>query len=394
MLEKKELLQKNLSLLLSYLEVIPSDQNHTNKIYSIANKNIEYEHKKCGKVKVSKRNQENGYSQIKLKVGVKCPSSKYKIETYNIRIENNVWLDKVKDTCSLSLNTTKVEALQNCNILCFGDENDHFYISLNDHKWLMNSKYVTQKKVTSCYGSFCVNEYDIYKLLADKKIIGLAKRPETNDVVSYTGLAYDNTQIIQSYTYDDYEKELKSLEGLYLQADPRFAAVIYYCYLGQRFTSKYSTIPELAAKIATLTGENQKSIAGQLYRSKRETTKDNRAHYTTFDIKKDKLAYIQNDIDLCDALQDGKLAICISLEKDFDVFENAKMKKTEDMKEYQKKYGEEHKETMKEYQKKYQEKNADMLKMHKRVATYLKRNNGKFNPKWNAEEKEYAKSII
>ena len=54
MLEKKELLQKNLSLLLSYLEVIPSDQNHTNKIYSIANKNIEYETKKCGKVKVSR----------------------------------------------------------------------------------------------------------------------------------------------------------------------------------------------------------------------------------------------------------------------------------------------------------------------------------------------------
>ena len=378
MLEKKELLQKNLSLLLSYLEVIPSDQNHTNKIYSIANKNIEYEHKKCGKVKVSKRNQENGYSQIKLKVGVKCQSSKYKIETYNIRIENNVWLDKVRDTCSLSLNTTKVEALQNCNILCFGDENDHFYISLNDHKWLMDSKYTTQKKVTSCYGSFCVNEYDIYKLLADKKIIGLAKRPETNDVVSYTGLAYDNTQIIQSYTYDNYEKELKSLEGLYLQADPRFAAVIYYCYLGQRFTSKYSTIPELAAKIATLTGENQKSIAGQLYRSKRETAKDNRAHYTTFDIKEDKLEYIQNDIDLCDALQDGKLAICISLEKDFDVFENAKVKKTENMKEYQ---------------KEYQEKNADMLKMHKRVSTYLKRNNGEFNPKWNEDEKEYAKSI-
>ena len=34
-----------------------------------------------------------------------------------------------------------------------------------------------------------------------------------------------------------------------------------------------------------------------------------------------------------------------------------------------------------------------MLKMHKRVATYLKRNNGKFNPKWNEEEIEYAKSI-
>ena len=382
MLEKKELLQKNLSLLLSYLEVIPSDQNHTNKIYSIANKDIEYKTKNCEKVVVSKRNPENGYSQIKIKAGVKCPSSKFKIETYDIRIENNVWLDKVKDKNSLSIITSKVEALQNCNILCFGDENDHFYISINNHQWLMNPKYVTQKKVTSCYGSFCVNEYDVYKLLADKKIIGLAKRPETNDVVSYTGLAYDNTQIIQSYTYDDYEKELKSLEGLYLQADPRFAAVIYYCYLGQRFTSKYSTIPELAAKIAALTGGNQKSIAGQLYRSKRETTKDNRAQYTTFDIKEDKLEYIQNDIDLCEAIQDSKLAICISLEKDFDVFENAKVKKTENMKDYQK-----------EYQKEYQKNNADILKMHKRVSTYLKRNNGKFNPKWNEEEKEYAKSI-
>ena len=379
MLDKKELLQKNLPLLLSYLEVIPSNKDLTNKIYTISNKDIEYDTKNYGKVVVSKRSPDNGYSQITLKVGVKSQSSKYKIETYNLRIENNVWLDKVNDKSTLSINTTKVEVLQNCNILCFGDDYDHFYISLNDHHWLMNPTYVKQKKVTSCYGSFCINEYDIHKLLADKKIIGLAKRPETNDIVSYTGLAYNNTQTIQSYAYNDYVKELKALEDLYIQSDPRFAAVIYYCYLGQRFTSKYSTIPELAAKIATLIGGNQKSIAGQLYRSKRETTKDSRAHYTTFDVREDKLTYIKNDIDLCDAIQDNKLAICISLEKDFDVFENAIIRKTENMKEYQ---------------KEYQKNNADILKMHKRVATYLKRNNGKYNPKWNKEEIEYADSIL
>ena len=51
-------------------------------------------------------------------------------------------------------------------------------------------------------------------------------------------------------------------------------------------------------------------------------------------------------------------------------------------------------ENIKEYQKEYQKNNADMLKMHKRVSTYLKRNNGKFNPKWDEEEKEYAKSML
>ena len=49
---------------------------------------------------------------------------------------------------------------------------------------------------------------------------------------------------------------------------------------------------------------------------------------------------------------------------------------------------------MKDYQKDYQKENADTLKMHKRVVTYLKRNNFQYNIKWSQEELDYAKDWL
>lgn len=369
-----EFFQSNFSLLLSYLEATTSS-NLSNKIYTIAKKPVTISYTKKDQ-KITKtldgRSIENGNSQYHL-ISLKGSSEHYAVEEYNIRVENNVR----NDIFSI---TKHPENYINANILFFGNEKECF-VSFDNH-WMEDIAYCNIKTANSIYGGhFYCWEYNILKLLADKKIIKLSYDSITNSVVSFSGsICEDDTHIISYKPYNVYSKEEKNLSNLFVLNDNKLASFIYYGTLSNRYTSHLSTIPELAANISNFTGLDEKNVKLHLYRAKKSTIETGYAIPAKFSLSKEVISKILElpQFDESDFSDDGKFIVFISCEKDFDIYGNIKVKKTENMKEYQ---------------KEYQKENADMLKMHKRVSTYLKRNNGKFNPKWNEEEIEYAKSI-
>ena len=389
-----EFFQSNFSLLLSYLEATTSS-NLSNKIYTIAKKPVKISYTKKNQ-KITKtldgRSISNGNSQYHL-ISLKGSSKNYSVEEYNIRVEKNV----INDIFSI---TKHPENYINANILFFGNEKECF-ISFDNH-WMEDTTYCNIKTANSIYGGhYCCWEYNILKLLADKKIIKLSYDSITNSVVSFSGNIYeDNTHIISYKPYNFYSKEEESLSKLYILNDNKLASFIYFGTLSARYTSHLSTIPELAANISNFTGLDEKNVKLHLYRAKKSTIETGYAVPAKFNLSNEVISKILElpQFDESDFSDDGKFIVFISCKKDFDIYGNIKIKKTENMKEYQKEYQKEyrksHQEYQKDYQKEYQEKNADILKMHKRVVTYLKRNNFQYNIKWSQEELDYAKDWL
>ena len=352
----QEFFQSNFSLLLSYLEATTSS-NLSNKIYTIAKKPVTISYTKKNQ-KITKtldgRSIANGNSQYHL-ISLKGPSENYSVEEYNIRVELNLR----NDVFSI---THHPENYINANILFFGNEKECF-ISFDNH-WMEDTTYCNIKTIDSKYGGhFCCWEYNVLKLLADKKIIKLSYDAITNSVVSFSGSLYnEDTHTILYKPYITYSKEEKDLSNLFVLNDNKLASFIYFGKLSDRYTSHLSTIPELAANISNFTGLDEKNVKLHLYRAKKSTIETGYAIPAKFNLSKETISKIleQPHFDESDFSDDGKLIVFISCEKDFDIYGNIKIKKTENMKDYQ---------------KYYQKENADTLKMHKRVVTYLKRNN-------------------
>lgn len=374
MLERKELLQKNLPLLLSYLKA-STNSNLTNKIYTVPNKDVTVQIK--GKsYTINKRSQNIGMAQFSFFIMEDKNGKNYMPTNYYIRVENNVFKN------SLSIIATKIENLKKSDLLVFGDEL-FFYVSKKNkfgyHDWMNDEKYYKIIAVSGPYGAYVCYEYDIYKLLSDKKIVGLSFRPEINDVVSYTGPVFGDDELVErnEYNFSPYTKELSQLSKLYMQNDPRKAAVIYYCYFGSRYTNRYSTVPEIAAELCSWIGnKNEILVRQQLYRAKRLTNEKGTANYVEFQLDEYKANQLRNNINFDSSIitDDNKIIIFLSHKKDFDVIENAKVKKTENMKEYQKEYG----------------------NKYRKVKKWIKENpnNINFPKKWDDECLEIAKNIL
>jgi hypothetical protein len=374
-MDRSTFFQTNFSLLASYLEATTS-QNLSNKVYTITKKPIDISYTKKGEKihkKLDGRSRENGNSQYHL-ILLKGSSKQYSVNEYNIRVETNVR----NDTFSI---TKHPENYVRTNLLFFGNEQE-CYLSMNN-SWLIDTKYLNIKLVNSEYDEGFYNcwEYNISRLLADKRIIKLSYDSISNAVVSFTGNLYDDdTHEIVYKPYNKYTREEEALSKIFVQNDNKLAAFVYFGKLSDRYTSHLTTIPELAANISHFTGLDEKKVRLHLYRAKKSTIETGYAIPAKFNLDEkiiDKILELPN-FDEADFSEDGKFIVFISCKKDFDIYGNIKVKKTENMKNYQ---------------KEYQENNRDILKMHKRVSPYLKRNNGKFNPKWNEEEIEYAKSI-
>lgn len=382
MLNRKELLQKNLSVLLSYLGA-SNKPNFTNHIYTVPNRDVTV--KKNNKVyTISKRSENNGLAQFSLFMSLANDGVTYSEPSrLYIRVENNV------SNNTLSIISTKVEKLRKSGILAFGDENS-FYVSIASsfgHAWLTDKKYCKVKAVEGPFGKYACYEYDIYKLLADKRIVGISNIPGTNTAVSYTGAILSNGESSEreTFEYSHYEKEQCELSKLYMQNDPRAAAVIYYCYFGTRYTNLHNTIPGIAAEVCAWAGiEDETLVRHRLYRAKRLTNNTGVAHYVEFQLTEERADELRNSIQFDSELitDDNKLVIFLSNEKDFDVIENKKVKKTEDIKAYQKEY-------QKEYQKDYGNK-------YRKVKKWIKRNPGKtsFPKKWSEENIALANKLL
>ena len=376
MLQRKELLEKNLPILLSYLKASISKEV-SNKIYTVPNKDVQVNIK--GKsFTIKKRSPNIGLSQFSFFVMEDKNGINYTPKQYNIRVENNVFSNK------LSIIATKIEDLRKSDLLVFGDES-FFYVSKANkfgyHEWLDDDNYYRLIVASGPHGKYTCYEYDIYKLLSDKKITGISYRSECNDVISYTGPIFndaENTLVERKeYKFDVYAKELAQLSKLFIQNDPRKAAVIYYCYFGSRYTNRYGTIPEIAAELCSWCCKSKETLVRQqLYRAKRLTNNTGKANYVEFQLDDKKAEQLRNNINFDSSCitEDNKIIIFLSNEKNFDVIENAKIKKTENMKEYQKEYG----------------------NHYRKVKKWIKENPGNMNfpKKWTEDDIEIAKTIV
>ena len=371
----KPIFEKNLPLLLAYLKAIPTLKN---KIYTISNKEQSVIiNKKL--ITLPKRSANNGLAQFSILAMIGENDQHYTPVALNTRFESNVFNNKLSIVC------TKIENIKKSDLLTFGDDRS-FYVSeaneYGEHEWLTDKKYYELSAIEGEYGKYVCYEYDIMKLISDKKIKCLEYCKIDNKVIAFTGpYLTDNKETKREYfEYDDYIDTVNQLKKLFVQNDPRQAAVIYYGYLGSRYTNLHNTIPGLAAELSKITGQNEVIIRRKLYRHKRQTVETGFASPACFQLTKEQVDHLVNSliIESDSITPDYKLYIFLSHQKDYDIIKGKKTLKTENMKEYQKNY-------QKDYQKDYQ-----------KVYKWVKRNPGRndFPKKWSEKQIEIANKMV
>lgn len=371
----KPIFEKNLPLLLAYLKAIPTLKN---KIYTISNKEQSVIiNKKL--ITLPKRSANNGLAQFSILAMIGENDQHYTPVALNTRFESNVFNNKLSIVC------TKIENIKKSDLLTFGDDRS-FYVSeaneYGEHEWLTDKKYYELSAIEGEYGKYVCYEYDIMKLISDKKIKCLEYCKIDNKVIAFTGpYLTDNKETEREYfEYDDYINTVNQLKKLFVQNDPRQAAVIYYGYLGSRYTNLHNTIPGLAAELSKITGQNEVIIRRKLYRHKRQTVETGFASPACFQLTKEQVDHLVNSliIESDSITPDYKLYIFLSHQKDYDIIKGKKTLKTENMKEYQKNY-------QKDYQKDYQ-----------KVYKWVKRNPGRndFPKKWSEKQIEIANKMV
>lgn len=365
-------LDTHLRLLLAYYQAV---QTLRNKVYAISNSEVTVQIN--GKaVTLPKRSASVGFAQYSLFIMSGTDAKHFVPKRLFLRHEKNFFNGK------LSIISNKIRGLFDSDILSFGDDQT-LYIS-KEHWWLDDPKYYKLIKVDGRFGAFACYEYDVAQLMADKKVIGLTRLDRENKVVAFTGkYLLDDDCDRQYFDYHLYDKEVTMLHKLFVQNDPRQAAVVYYGFIDDRYTSHFATIPALACDLAQMTGIDETVIRRKLYRCKKKTVETGLAHPTFFQLTQEQydVAYNCLKFDTSCLDEDYRLGIVISNEKNFDIFSNKKVKKTEDLAEYH---------------DNYQKENGTHLNKYKKVIQWLKRNPNKatYPRSWDAECLEIAKQYL
>lgn len=362
---KKEILEQNLSLLLSYLQA--ENGSKYNHIYATPNKLSK-------NTVIPTRTPNIGLAQFFIQYNKHNGNGHYMANRCTVRVENNYFGHK------LTIFSEKVKNLEKSDYLIFGD-NFEFFISekasFGCQSWISDPAYYQKKMVDFPFGIISVYEYNVYKLLKDRKIKSIALDPASNKVVSFTGSFIDENNCDREYfDYFDFINERNDLKKLVIQNDPRTPQSVYYCPFGYRYTNRIDTVINLSRAISKLTKLSEKNIYQKLQYVKRQTTKKDVAIPAVFELDPKVEQRLLSDINFdCSCIINHKYVIFLSQIKDYDVIDHKRLCKTENMADYQK-----------DYQKDYKKEHSERLKMYSRVKMYLKRHNNEFNPKWNDEE--------
>lgn len=346
--------------LYSYLNAKPDKEKKYNHIYAVPS---------------DERNENNGLANFKLIANEYRSNDLASCKTYYLRLETDFFQDK------LTIPIAKTYYLKKANILMFANK-DECFISTNN-EWLTDKNYfyVSEEFKGTTSKVYC--HYNILSLAAHGYVTKLIK--ENNKLILVNDGSFICEDLNKKATsssrtikpFHDYG--INVLDFKYVQYDLKIPQAIYWNYAIYNYTTNLASITALSAALATKTSWNAKSIYQKIRRAYNQNIKDGKTHIVRIPANRET---IKKALTLeCDNILDEKCNLCIvvSNSPDFDIQNNIEINKTENMKDYQ---------------KDYQKDNSDMLKMHKRVATYLKRNNGKFNPKWTKEEIEYADSIL
>lgn len=375
----KDFFKQNYDLMMSFLNAQPSNQNFSNQIYTKCNKDITLTPKNGKRPYVlSMRSQNNGMSQFNVYYSVARNDGKYNVESKNIRVETNFFRDR------LTVFANRNSALVKSDILIFGDEVTT-YLSEGPHTWLEDEKYYKVIEANFPFGKKVVYEYKVNELIKDGKIIQLLRHPDKSKMTVYKGDVNGEPDIdykkLNTYTVQEYSK----INRLFIQCDKKQAYPVFFTYYGCRYTNVKNTIPNIANYIAQLIAQDvnvtaPKCILNKLYRCLRETERRGVAVPAVFNIPENVAESLRNNINFdADVLCDNKFIVFLSKIENFDVVENKKPLKTENIVQYRK-------DNAEKYKGKYN--------LKKKVQMYLKRHNNEFNPKWNEEEKMIAEEIL
>ena len=364
--------------MMSFLNAQPSNQNFSNQIYTKCNRDVTLKPKNRRPYVLSMRSPNNGMSQFNIYYSVARDDGKYDIELKNIRVETNFFKDK------LTIFANKNSSLVKSDILLFGDEVTT-YLSEGPHKWLEDEKYYNVIEADFHFGRKVVYEYKVNELINDGKIVQLLRHPDKSKMTVYkgeVGVAPD----IDYKTLNIYpDKEYNKINGLFVQYDKKQAYPIFFTYYGCRYTNRMGTVPNIANQVAQILTQNVNAVApkciiNKLYRCLRETEKRGVAVPAVFKLPDNVAESLRNNINFdADVLCDNKFIVFLSKIENFDIIENKKTLKTENIVQYRK-------DNAGKYAGKYN--------LKKKVQMYLKRHNNEFNPKWNEEERMIAEELI
>lgn len=392
--------QKALHLMNKWKDVIFS--------YLNACPNKDYNH--ITTIPLKDRNQNNGYSNFRLFVNEYYYGTA-QVQRYNIRFETAIF------DSDILVQTAKVNSFLGTDMLIFATE-DSLFISQNQ-SWLTNTNYFnvsvhrfnednSKKEKIVVY-----NRYNTYNLIANHEIVKVVYDPSVDKdnivvISSYDFLICDENGNIRDtrvrkpfYEYNIDTSHIKSV-----QWDKRFAKAIY-CSLGDRYTNTLYTTYDLVAYLEPKTYLTANQLYQRIIRVYNKVINTGKAYCTKFKVRPEYVcldgAFTSNiPIDPRWIDENGNISLYISIDPEFDIFENKIELATADMKQYQKDYQKDYrkaraeyiKEYQKQYQKIYREEKADSKKVYQKVFMYLKRHNNTFNPKWNEEEIEIARTIL
>lgn len=384
--------QKALHLMNKWKDVIFS--------YLNACPNKDYNH--ITTIPLKDRNQNNGYSNFRLFVNEYVGTGTLQ-SRMNVRFETAMFND------DLLIQTAKVNSFLGADILIFATE-DSLFIS-QDQSWLINTNYFnvsvhrfnednSKKEKIVVY-----NRYNAYNLIANHEIVKVVYDPSVDKdniivISSYDFLIHDENGNIRDTrvkkSFHEYNIDTSHIKSV--QWDRRFAKAIY-CSLGDRYTNTLFTTYDLAAYLEEKTYLTTNQLYQRIIRVYNKVLETGKAYCTKFKVRPEYICTdgaftSKNPIDPRWIDENGNISLYISIDPEFDIFENKIELATADMKQYQQEYQKAKAETIKAYQKRYREEKADSKRIYQKVFMYLKRHNNTFNPKWNEEEIEIARTIL
>lgn len=356
-------INSNLDNLLTYLKAEKSSKY--NHIYTTAAHYSQI-------TTIPERNANIGLAQIHLSINTLDYSNHYSVKKYNVRLETNIFNSK------LCIPAKKTVNLLKSDILLFGNDKE-VYISENNN-WLTDPRYYTEKTNEFSFGLYTFREYNIQKLYDN----GLIKLLTNIDIYTYV---CSITKGSEQYTTNKYNLSVTNN----ILSDPKICCTIFYGYVDDEYTDNMGTCDTIATTFARITGLKKTAIYQKLQRAKRET-KDKQKSIPA-KISVDANTYnnrICNMLGVSQELKDRfekdgsnkyTLKIFVSESEDWNIWENARINKTGNIKEYQKEY------------QKDRSKDEEYL-IEQRVRAYLRRHNNQIYSKWSDIEKEVANKIL
>ena len=315
--------------------------NWKDEIYSFLEAKPDSPYKKFNHIYTnnnSDRNKNNGFANFVFQANVCIDDNYALVDKFNIRIETNVFMGRFQ------VAARKVNNFANADYIIFGT-GDTLYVSdrkaNNNHDWLFNKELRNRTDVEINGKLRTFYTYNLNALLKNHKVFCIIKNEYKLDkriVVCTEDLATKfnegaDSNIYKTFNY--YDIDTSNIK--YVQYDPRLAQICFYGFKGYKYTNNRGTVIEITNLLSDYADISQQAIYQRLNRALTNTVKTGKVKTCVIPMKD----WVRNDISFDSSIlnENNEVEVYLSQDPDFDIEENKHINKTEDMKEYQKNYG-------------------------------------------------------